>query len=135
MSPYPDPNNWEDERFVANSHWFGAILAASYLIQARASESEEAVGGVFWESDADGPYERVFSWNEFERRPAEHAERFGKVPLEGIGEGVNERACDEASDFVGKQERENMSHDCYREFLHLYLSVIHDFHGEVLRIQ
>ena len=53
--------------------------------------------------------------------PAEHAERFGKVPLEGIGEGVNERACDEASDFVGRQERGNMSHDRCCELLHRHL--------------
>lgn len=64
----------------------------------------------YLESDADAPYERVFSGNEFDRMPADHSDRFGIFCLRGLGAGVNKRACVKASVFVVGQERGNTCH-------------------------
>ena len=84
----------------------------------------------YLESDADAPYERVFSGNEFDRMPADNSERFGMFCLRGRGAGVNKRACVKASVFVGRQERGNMPRDLYCETLHRYLREFGAFMAE-----
>ena len=75
----------------------------------------------YLESNADTPYERVFSGNELDRMPADHSDWFGMFCLRGLGAGANKRACVKASIFVGRQERGSMPLGCYCETLHRYL--------------